>query len=192
MVKKALMASVALLLSGTALAAPGVYVQGDLGYSKVRVSSGGESVSENGFSPRLSVGYDFDNNWRAAVDYTHYKTAKATYVEGETTEKYKSKLSSVGLAAIYDFPTSAPVKPYAGVRLGLNRVASDYSEKSPAVTKEESYRKTKAGLGVLAGIGYNVTENVVLDAGYRYNYWGKFEDEKVSSHEISAGVRVKF
>lgn len=34
MVKKALMASAALLLSGTALAAPGVYVQGDLGIAK--------------------------------------------------------------------------------------------------------------------------------------------------------------
>ena len=33
---------------------------------------------------------------------------------------------------------------------------------------------------------------VQADAGYRYNYWGKFEETKLQSHELSAGVRVKF
>jgi opacity protein opA58 len=48
------------------------------------------------------------------------------------------------------------------------------------------------GIGALAGVSYEVTPNVALDAGYRYNYWGNFEETKIQSHEVSAGVRVKF
>ena len=43
----------------------------------------------------------------------------------------------------------------------------------------------------MAGVSYEITPNVDLDAGYRYNYWGKFEETKLQSHELSAGVRVK-
>ena len=56
----------------------------------------------------------------------------------------------------------------------------------------ESIRKTKTGVGVLAGVGYDITENVALDAGYRYNHLGKFDGLKVHAHEFSTGVRVKF
>lgn len=52
--------------------------------------------------------------------------------------------------------------------------------------------KTKMGIGALAGVSYEVTPNVALDAGYRYNYWGKFDGLKTQSHELSAGVRVTF
>ena len=44
----------------------------------------------------------------------------------------------------------------------------------------------------MAGISYDINQNIALDAGYRYNYWGKFDDVKVYSHEVSTGVRVKF
>ena len=53
-------------------------------------------------------------------------------------------------------------------------------------------KETKTGVGVMAGVSYEVTPNVALDAGYRYNYWGKFDGLKTQSHEVSAGVRVKF
>ena len=56
----------------------------------------------------------------------------------------------------------------------------------------ETFRKTKTGLGVMTGIGYDITQNVALDAGYRYNHWGNFDGMKVHTHEVSAGVRVKF
>lgn len=54
------------------------------------------------------------------------------------------------------------------------------------------YLETKTGVGIVAGVGYDITQNIALDAGYRYNYWGKFDGVKVDSHEVSAGVRVKF
>ena len=44
----------------------------------------------------------------------------------------------------------------------------------------------------MAGISYDVTQNVALDAGYRYNHWSKINNVKLHTHEVSAGVRVKF
>ena len=44
----------------------------------------------------------------------------------------------------------------------------------------------------MAGVSYEVTPNVALDAGYRYNHWSKINNVKLHTHEVSAGVRVKF
>ncbi|PJO77510.1 outer membrane beta-barrel protein [Neisseria brasiliensis] len=176
-----------LLMSAYALAAPGVYVQGDVGVAKVKIKNDA-SDSKSGFSPRVTVGYDFGNNVRVGVDYTHYKNYSYDLPEGSG----KAKFQSVGVSAIYDFDMYQPVKPYVGARLGINRVSDDWTEEGIGYKETGSYRKTRTGAGVLAGVSYDVAQNVALDAGYRYNYWGKFDDIKVHSHEASVGVRVKF
>ena len=193
--KKVLVTLIALSLPTFALAdaTKGFYVQADAGHATVKVKNNDESGSVKGFSPRISAGYDF-GDFRVAADYTHYKSFSEDSETPTTTYKDKIKFQSVGLSAIYDFDINSPVKPYVGARLGINRVSADESETSKVSNAyyEESYRKTQAGIGVLAGVSYEVTPNVALDAGYRYNYWGKFEEAKVHSHEVSAGVRVTF
>ncbi len=193
--KKVLVTLIALSLPTFALAdaTKGFYVQADAGHATVKGKYDDVSESVKGFSPRISAGYDF-GDFRVAADYTHYKSFKSDSETPTTTDKEKVKFQSVGVSAIYDFDINSPVKPYVGARLGINRVSSDESETSKVSNSysEESYRKTQAGIGVLAGVSYEVTPNVALDAGYRYNYWGKFEETKVHSHEVSAGVRVTF
>ena len=191
---KFLAAVAALALSAPVLADSGFYIQGDAGVSKVKASAEGASVSQSGFSPRLTAGYDFGNNWRVGVDYTHYKSLKVSETYDTETFNSKAKFNSVGVSAIHDFPVSEKVKPYLGARLGINRLSFDYQESDPEYDYYEtgSFKKTKIGAGVLAGVGVNVTEKVTLDVGYRYNYWGKFDGTKVQSNELSAGVRVKF
>ena len=186
----------ALALSAPVFADSGFYLQGDAGVGKVKASADGQSVSKSGFSPRLTAGYDFGNNWRAGVDYTRYKNIKYAYEDEYSQENGTTKFHSIGISAIYDFPVSQVVKPYLGARLGINRVSDSYhsveSEDDYTETTLDSFRKTKVGVGVLAGVGVNVTEKVTLDVGYRYNHWGKFDGVKVNSNELSAGVRVKF
>ena len=180
--KKVLTALVALSVSTVALAddSRGFYVQGDVGHSTVKAKTGEDSGKVKGFSPRL------------AADYTHYKNFKLHEENSLSSSDYKVKFQSVGVSAIYDFDLNSPVKPYVGARVGVNRVSFDNHFKTATYSETETYRKTKTGVGALAGVGYDITENVALDAGYRYNYWGKFEGVKVHSHELSAGVRVKF
>ena len=193
--KKILATLVALSLPAVALADEhrGFYIQGDAGHASVKGKAYGESVTAKGFSPRLSGGYDF-GDFRVAADYTHYKSHKESgRISSSTNYDAKAKFQSFGVSAIYDFDLNSPVKPYVGARLGLNRISySDDFRGTTGYHETESFRKTKAGVGVMAGVGYDITQNVALDAGYRYNHWGKFDGLKVHSHEVSAGVRVKF
>ena len=191
--KKILATLVALSLPAIALADDnrGFYVQGDLGHSTLKTNDEGGKTSSKGFSPRLSAGYDF-GDFRVAADYTHYKTWKDHEQDSSHTLDSKIKLQSVGVSAIYDFDLNSPIKPYVGARVGLNRFSYDDDYRRADYHATETFRKTKTGLGVMTGIGYDINQNIALDAGYRYNYWGKFDDVKVHSHEVSAGVRVKF
>ncbi|WP_308018962.1 opacity family porin [Neisseria cinerea] len=191
--KKVLATLVALSLPAVVLADDncGFYVQGDLGHSTLKTSDEGGKVSSKGFSPRLSAGYDF-GDFRVAADYTHYKTRKDHEQGPSYTLDSKIKLQSVGVSAIYDFDLNSPVKPYVGARVGLNRFSYDDDDRREGYHATETFRKTKIGLGVMTGVGYDITQNVALDAGYRYNHWGNFDGIKVHTHEVSAGVRVKF
>ncbi|MBS0039872.1 outer membrane beta-barrel protein [Neisseria sp. Marseille-Q1983] len=191
--KKVLATLVALSLPAIVLADNnrGFYVQGDVGHSTLKTSDEGGKTSSKGFSPRLSAGYDF-GDFRVAADYTHYKTWKDHEQDSSHTLDSKIKLQSVGVSAIYDFDLNSPVKPYVGARVGLNRFSYDDDDRRENYHATETFRKTKTGLGVMTGIGYNITQNVALDAGYRYNHWGNFDGMKVHTHEVSAGVRVKF
>ena len=191
--KKILATLVALSLPAVALADDnrGFYVQGDVGHSTLKTNDEGGKTSSKGFSPRLSAGYDF-GDFRVAADYTHYKTWKDHEQDSSHTLDSKIKLQSVGVSAIYDFDLNSPIKPYVGARVGLNRFSYDDDYRRADYHATETFRKTKTGLGVMTGVGYDITQNVALDAGYRYNHWGNFDGMKVHTHEVSAGVRVKF
>ena len=190
--KKVLVTLIALSLPTFALAdaTKGFYVQADAGHSTISLKDkdDGETftIKNKGFTPRLSAGYDF-GDFRVAADYTHYKTFKGIDEVGDDElVHYKAKFKSVGVSAIYDFNINAPVKPYVGARLGINHISVNREDET------SSENETKMGIGALAGVSYEVTPNIALDAGYRYNYWGKFDGLKTQSHEVSAGVRVKF
>ena len=192
--KKILATLVALSLPAVALADEhrGFYIQGDVGHTSVKGKIYDESETAKSFSPRLSAGYDF-GDFRVAADYTHYKSHKESgRISDSTTYDAKAKFQSVGVSAIYDFDLNSPVKPYVGARVGLNRFSYDDDYRRAGYHATETFRKTKTGLGVMTGVGYNITQNVALDAGYRYNHWGNFDGMKVHTHEVSAGVRVKF
>ena len=191
--KKVLATLVALSLPAVALADDnrGFYVQGDVGHSTLKTNDEGGKTSSKGFSPRLSAGYDF-GDFRVAADYTHYKTWKDHEQDSSHTLDSKIKLQSVGVSAIYDFDLNSPVKPYVGARVGLNRFSYDDDYRRAGYHETETFRKTKTGVGVMTGVGYDINQNVALDAGYRYNHWGNFDGMKVHTHEVSAGVRVKF
>lgn len=183
--KKVMVTLIALSLPTFALAdaTKGFYVQADAGHATVKQKANNASGSVKGFSPRISAGYDF-GDFRVAADYTHYKSEKINTASFDAEGKYHS----AGVSAIYDFDLEAPVKPYVGARVAINhasakvKTANSYYERSD----------TKTGVGAMAGVSYEVTPNVALDAGYRYNYWGKMNSVKFHTHEVSAGVRVTF
>ncbi|HGM2032472.1 TPA: opacity family porin, partial [Neisseria gonorrhoeae] len=57
---------------------------------------------------------------------------------------------------------------------------------------QESDSIRRVGLGVIAGVGIDITPKLTLDAGYRYHNWGRLENTRFKTHEASLGVRYRF
>ncbi|HGJ8605577.1 TPA: opacity family porin, partial [Neisseria gonorrhoeae] len=100
-------------------------------------------------------------------------------------------VSSLGLSAVYDFKLNDKFKPYIGARVAYGHVRHSISTKktteflttasTPGAVSEaykvsrtpgahqESDSIRRVGLGVIAGVGFDITPNLTLDAGYRYH-----------------------
>lgn len=184
-----------------------VYVQGDLGISKLKLKGSEGSESKTKFSPSLSVGYDF-GAFRAALDYTHY--AKSTFseyervVDGnyiyEANDEGKWKFDSIGISGFYDFDLNSSVTPFVGARLSLNKAKVTYTSTDTTTTlgqtfvvrDSESFSKTKVGYGVIAGADIKLTDNLSAVGSVEYNYLGKFDDLKVHQYGAKIGLRYSF
>ncbi|ENW8063076.1 outer membrane beta-barrel protein, partial [Neisseria gonorrhoeae] len=115
-------------------------------------------------------------------------------------------VSSLGLSAVYDFKLNDKFKPYIGARVAYGHVrhSIDSTKKITAgargagSTVRPSYKSTqdahhqsnsirRVGLGVIAGVGFDITPKLTLDAGYRYHNWGRLENTRFKTHEASLG-----
>ncbi|HFC2034328.1 TPA: opacity family porin [Neisseria gonorrhoeae] len=123
-------------------------------------------------------------------------------------------VSSLGLSAVYDFKLNDKFKPYIGARVAYGHVrhsidstkktakflTSSYGGLNPTVYTEgntqnahhQSNSIRRVGLGVIAGIGFDITPNLTLDTGYRYHNWGRLENTRFKTHEASLGMRYRF
>ncbi|HEZ2197598.1 TPA: outer membrane beta-barrel protein, partial [Neisseria meningitidis] len=127
-------------------------------------------------------------------------------------------VSSLGLSAIYDFKLNDKFdkfKPYIGARVAYGHVKHQVHSvetetttvfskpkgttvpgKIPSlVTKpayHESHSTSSLGLGVIAGVGFDITPKLTLDTGYRYHNWGRLENTRFKTHEVSLGMRYRF
>ncbi|EMT5956386.1 outer membrane beta-barrel protein [Neisseria gonorrhoeae] len=123
--------------------------------------------------------------------------------------------SSLGLSAVYDFDTGFRFKPYAGVRVAYGHVRHSidstkkatefltaagapgaaptvYNQGNTQDAHHQSNSIRRVGLGVIAGVGFDITPKLTLDAGYRYHNWGRLENTRFKTHEASLGVRYRF
>ncbi|ENS7403006.1 outer membrane beta-barrel protein [Neisseria gonorrhoeae] len=140
------------------------------------------------------------------------KTLKTEHQENGTFHA----ASSLGLSAVYDFDTGSRFKPYIGMRVAYGHVrhSIDSTKKttefvtsagapggaptvySPHKNTQDDHREgdsiRRVGLGVIAGVGFDITPNLTLDAGYRYHNWGRLENTRFKTHEASLGMRYRF
>ncbi|HFC5882175.1 TPA: outer membrane beta-barrel protein [Neisseria gonorrhoeae] len=124
-------------------------------------------------------------------------------------------VSSLGLSAVYDFKLNDKFKPYIGARVAYGHVRHSidstkktievttilhgadtkptvYPGKSTQDAHHQSNSIRRVGLGVIAGVGFDITPKLTLDAGYRYHNWGRLENTRFKTHEASLGVRYRF
>ena len=108
-----------------------------------------------------------------------------------------SDVWTVTLAASYDFPTEGLVRPYVGAGAGIarheTRTTFTIAGFDPTT---ESGNDTVWSYHLRAGVGYEVSDTVVVFAGYRYTGARDVEiggaRSTSASDALEAGVRVRF
>ncbi|HGM0376267.1 TPA: opacity family porin, partial [Neisseria gonorrhoeae] len=144
--------------------------------------------------------------------HLNIRTQKTEHQENGTFHA----VSSLGLSTIYDFDTGSRFKPYIGMRVAYGHVRHQVrsvqqeteiittypsngggkvslpAKMPPKSAYHQSNSIRRVGLGVIAGVGFDITPNLTLDTGYRYHNWGRLENTRFKTHEASLGVRYRF
>ncbi|HFA7303703.1 TPA: outer membrane beta-barrel protein [Neisseria gonorrhoeae] len=167
---------------------------------------------------RIAADYARYRKWNNSKYSVSIKELKNNKKKKKKTENQENgsfhAVSSLGLSAVYDFKLNDKFKPYIGARVAYGHVRHSISTKktteflttagSPGVVPggykvsttpgahQESNSIRRVGLGVIAGVGFDITPNLTLDAGYRYHNWGRLENTRFKTHEASLGVRYRF
>ncbi|EMR8552210.1 outer membrane beta-barrel protein [Neisseria gonorrhoeae] len=156
-------------------------------------------------------------NTKKVGEKNNGNTNVARYLKAENQENGTfHAVSSLGLSAVYDFKLNDKFKPYIGARVAYGHVrhSIDSTKKTtefitsagapggaptvypPHKNTQDDHREgdsiRRVGLGVIAGVGFDITPKLTLDAGYRYHYWGRLENTRFKTHEASLGVRYRF
>ncbi|EMT5346420.1 outer membrane beta-barrel protein [Neisseria gonorrhoeae] len=167
---------------------------------------------------RIAADYARYRKWNNSKYSVSIKELKNNNNKKKKTENQENgsfhAVSSLGLSAVYDFKLNDKFKPYIGARVAYGHVRHSISTKKtteflttaggPGVVPggykvsttpgahQESNSIRRVGLGVIAGVGFDITPNLTLDAGYRYHNWGRLENTRFKTHEASLGVRYRF
>ncbi|HHO0247600.1 TPA: opacity family porin [Neisseria gonorrhoeae] len=162
---------------------------------------------------RIAADYARYRKWndsKYSVSIKELKNNNKKKTENQENGSFHA-VSSLGLSAVYDFKLNDKFKPYIGARVAYGHirhsidstkkitagaggagslVRSSYKSTQDAHHQSNSIRRV--GLGVIAGVGFDITPKLTLDTGYRYHNWGRLENTRFKTHEASLGVRYRF
>ena len=191
----------------------GWYLRGDVGYNWGRID-GAESTAPfpdptgstlgNGVVAGFGAGIktkwlrtDFTVDYSFPLDYT------GTAVSPDDVTA-KITAISVLFNAYLDLGTWHDITPYIGAGAGAaNLRVTDYaSTATPPFTGDANHSQWNFAWAVMAGAGYAVAPNLIIDVNYRYIDFGDattasdasgsvtFED--IAAHEVRVGLRWSF
>ncbi|SDA83544.1 Opacity protein [Sinorhizobium sp. NFACC03] len=188
------------------------------------------------FSGSLGVGYQFTDTFRADLTADYFEgrfsgsssSASPCVGQGAGTScafSTGADYSALGLMAnaYVDFGTLAGFTPYVGGGIGATRLNWDTAIEratcvagggacggSPTSTSYEGRDSWRFTYALMAGVSYDLSEQLKLDVGYRYSHIADGEmfgfgaealvgaagdkgfDDGLSRHEIRAGLRFSF
>ncbi|HGM0875968.1 TPA: opacity family porin [Neisseria gonorrhoeae] len=160
-----------------------------------------------------------DNKYSVDIENVQIHKDNGNRIDRKTENQENGSfhaVSSLGLSAVYDFKLNDKFKPYIGARVAYGHVrhSIDSTKKtiefltaagargaaptvySPYKNTQDAHQESnsirRVGLGVIAGVGFDITPKLTLDTGYRYHYWGRLENTRFKTHEASLGVRYRF
>lgn len=179
------------------------YVSGKLTYSdmsndvKYTEEDGGakEKADDNVLGGSFAYGIKA-GAVRTELELNIHEDAEKKYTEDGDSWKNSLENNSIMLNAYYDIDTGTKFTPYVGAGIGMARLKGKVTDTDESISKS----KTNFAWQVGAGVSYAMTDNLSLDAGYRYmdsgdvtikEDWGKVKFDS-TSHEFLLGARYAF
>lgn len=146
--------------------------------------SGGSPASfdfDTGAGIGIAGGYAMPNHFRIEGEFTYRQNdVDITTAGGTNGDALYSTAYMVNL--LYDVDTNSPITPYLGGGLGIANLGGD---------------DTGFAYQAMAGLGYHLTQQHEVYAGYRYFGSDSLEDEPrknldYSTHNVEVGYRFHF
>jgi len=159
-----------------------------------------------------TVGYNWETHGapiRTELEYSYRHDfsydADPTYISAATPTRMTSQLSSHAVMAnvYYDIKTKSKFTPFIGGGIGVsrNKTQSDVTVIATNAPAKASTTKNNFAWNLGAGVGYQLTDAITLDASYRYvdlgkAVWGtptmEITGQDLTSHEVTIGLRYAF
>ena len=152
------------------------------------------------------------NAFRTELEWNISDDAKRSFfIEDDIKTRARLQNNSLLLNAYYDFHTCTKWTPYIGAGLGVAMLKITTNEIYSDGHIKKSVKSHNLAWQLGAGVAYDLTQNIALDAGYRYidggaavvekriesaSYYAHTESRKTkfntAAHEIYFGARYTF
>lgn len=158
----------------------------------------------------VAAGYnwiDYDIPVRTELEYMYRSDFKYKYEDANATYSNEINIQTVMLNLYWDFYNSTSFTPYITGGAGVAIIDEDYST-TGLTTTGVSKTTTNLALNVGAGVGWNLTDSLLLDLEYRYDYFGngkkvtmtgaaatgdyEAQAKNLSTHSVLLGLRYQF
>ncbi|MEM9169433.1 MAG: OmpA family protein [Pseudomonadota bacterium] len=160
------------------------YVQPDRDFETKLVSGAdafdSEADFDNGIGVYTALGYAFDNDWRAELEFS-YRENELRHLAGDGLgfsgwpDSVDGDTESYAFMAnlIRDFDTGQAVTPYIGGGVGGIRIEADYTGNNTTaingpLTLDINDGVTRLAFQGIAGLAIELADNLTLDLSYRY------------------------
>ena len=159
-------------------------------------NSTGNSASSKFDREAGAVGIAAGYNWmdgdlplRTELEYMYTGDYKYKYSDSNATLTDKITLQTLMLNVYWDFYNSTSFTPYVNAGAGAAWVQEKFS--ASTVGAPSSKTTTNFAFNVGAGVGWSLTESVILDLAYRYDYYGDGKKVTATSTGVNLESQVK-
>lgn len=187
------------------------YLRGDFGWALYETPDIGDATGSftsdhlgDDFSMGAGFGYNFRDNIRGDITVDYRSEADVSAWDPVLSATHRTNLSTVAVLAnvYFDLQGRHGLTPYIGGGIGL---AYNETEAHTISTGggTGSHGQAEFAAALMAGFSYRMSDQWLLDAGYRYLYLGEAKSKSstapnnlliddISAHELRAGVRYEF
>ena len=160
----------------------------NLGFNDKIIGAGAVGLREGSYRSELEIGYQEN-------DLKSISASGTTIIPASVGLSGNASILTGLVNAYWDIDTGTRLRPYITGGVGFARIKAKFTVTGVGGIST-SDQDTVLAYQFGAGLGYDVTDKITIEAGYRYltGQNAEFGTDKVSfaSHNFTAGVRIQF